>query len=330
MRIAVYAFDGVTMFHLAAPLMVFGEVTRLGLAPEWQTRLWAERGGGIRTAEGYVLGEVGGPDTAEWADIVVVPSWPMPPTPIGETLKTALIAAHGRGAVIVGLCLGAFPIADAGLLDGRAAVTHWAVMPLLAQRRPESRVDSSVLYIDHGDVLTSAGTAAAIDACLHLVRKHLGAAAATRVARSLVVAPHREGGQAQYIERPLARPATDDAIGKVLDWALARLGDRLTVDIMAQRARMSRRSFVRHFQRATGTTPARWILERRLDEARALLETTDWGVDAIASACGFGSPVTFRQNFVAAYGTTPTAYRRHFATEPDGSAGRSPVQPAVG
>ncbi|WP_280424228.1 GlxA family transcriptional regulator [Nocardia carnea] len=312
MRIAVYTFDEITMFHLAAPLMVFGEVTRLGLATDWETRLWSSDGGSIRTAEGYPLGEVAGPDIVDDADIVIVPSWSLPPAPTGPELREQLAAAHGRGATIAGLCLGAFPLADAGLLDGRTAVTHWSAMPLLAGRCSGVRVDSSVLYIDHGDVLTSAGTASALDACLHLVRKHLGAAAATRVARSLVVAPHREGGQAQYIERPLARPATGDALGDVLDWALGRLDQPLTVDILAEQARMSRRSFVRHFQRTTGTTPARWILERRLDEARVLLETTDWGIESLAAACGFGSAVTFRQNFTAAFGATPTAYRRQF------------------
>ncbi|WP_342661553.1 HTH-type transcriptional regulator CdhR (plasmid) [Rhodococcus ruber] len=317
MRIAVYTFDDITMFHLAAPLMVFGEVTRLGLAPGWQTRLWSDRAGSVRTAEGYPIGGVAGPETVEWADIVIVPSWPMPPPSIGKTLKDRLHHAHARGAVIAGLCLGAFAVADAGLLDGRAAVTHWEAMPLLAERCPDSEVDSSVLYIDHGDVLTSAGTASAIDACLHLVRKHLGSAAATRVARHLVVAPHREGGQAQYIERPLARPGTDSAIAEVLDWVLTRLGEPLTVDRLAEHARMSRRSFVRHFQQATGATPARWILERRLQEARVLLETTDWSVDAVASACGFGSSVTLRQNFTAAFSTTPTAYRRQFASPPE-------------
>ncbi|MEU1985753.1 helix-turn-helix domain-containing protein [Nocardia sp. NPDC019395] len=316
MRIAVYAFDNVTMFHLAAPLMVFGEVSRLGLASDWEARLWTEHGEPLRTAEGYTLGEVGGPEIAEQADIVVIPSWTVPPAPIGATLRETLCGAHERGAMIAGMCLGAFPIADAGLLDGRAAVTHWELMPLLAQRRPESKVDASVLYIDHGDVLTSAGTASAIDACLHLVRKHLGATAANRVARSLVVAPHREGGQAQYIERPLTRPASDDALGPVLDWALGRLDQPLGVDRLADKARMSRRNFVRRFRDATGTTPGRWILERRLDEARTLLETTDWHMDAIATACGFGSAVTLRQNFVAAYGTTPTGYRRRFAEQP--------------
>ncbi|MDO1482121.1 MULTISPECIES: GlxA family transcriptional regulator [Rhodococcus] len=316
MRIAVYTFDDITMFHLAAPLMVFGEVTRLDLAPGWQTRLWSDRPGSVRTAEGYPIGEVAGPETVEWADIVIVPSWPRPSTPIGAALKERLHQAHARGAIIAGLCLGAFAVADAGLLDGRAAVTHWEAMPLLAERCPGSEVDSSVLYIDHDDVLTSAGTASAIDACLYLVRKHLGSAAATRVARHLVVAPHREGGQAQYIERPLARVATDTVIAEVLEWALTRLDEPLPVDRLAEQANMSRRSFVRHFQQATGTTPARWILERRLQEARVLLETTDWSIDAVASSCGFASPVTFRQNFTAAFSTTPTAYRRQFASPP--------------
>jgi len=314
MRIAVYTFDGITMFHLAAPLMVFGEIGRLDLAPEWQTRLWSDHAGSIRTAEGYPIGEIAGPETADWADIVIVPAWPQPPTPVGSVLKDRLRRAHTRGAVVAGLCLGAFAVAEAGLLDGRAAVTHWEAMPLLAERYPSSGVDSSVLYIDHDDVLTSAGTASAIDACLHLVRKHLGSAAAIRIARQLVVAPHREGGQAQYIERPLARPATDPAIAEVLDWALARLDEPLTIARLAEHATMSRRSFVRHFQQATGTTPARWVLEQRLHEARVLLETTDWTIETIAAACGFTSPVTFRQNFGSAFATTPTVYRRHFAS----------------
>lgn len=223
MRIAVYAFDDITMFHLAAPLMVFGEVGRLGLAPDWQTRLWSDREGTIHTIEGYSIGKVaGGPDTVDWADIIVFPpSWPQSLVPVNDGLKNMITAAHARGAVIAGLCLGAFALADAGLLAGRSAVTHWEAMPLLAERSIGSEVDSSVLYIDHGDVLTSAGTASAIDACLHLVRTHLGSAIATRIARSLVVAPpHRDGGQAQYIDRPpLAQPASDTTMAEVQEWA---------------------------------------------------------------------------------------------------------------
>ncbi|MFD6517932.1 GlxA family transcriptional regulator [Rhodococcus sp. NPDC060176] len=314
MRIAVYAFDGITMFHLAAPLMVFGELDRLGLSTDWQTQLWSNRAGSVRTAEGYQIGEIAGPDTIDLADIVIVPSWPLSLAPISEELSFRITTAHARGAVIVGLCLGAFAIVDAGLLDGRSAVTHWEMIPQLVDRRVGIQVDPSVLYIDHGDVITSAGTAAAIDACLHVIRKHLGSAIATQVARGLVVAPHREGGQAQYIDRPLASHATDTTIGTVLDWALVRLDETLSVDRLARQARMSRRSFVRHFHRATGTTPARWVLERRLHEARILLETTGGSIDEIATACGFGSSVTFRQNFVSAFATSPTGYRRRFRT----------------
>ena len=313
MRIAVYAFDGITMFHLAAPLMVFGELGRLGLADDWETRLWSDRSGSIRTAEGYPIGELGGPELTDWADIVVVPSWPQPVVPSSQNFRRLLSGAHGRGATIVGLCLGAFPVAESGVLNGRAAVTHWEMLPELAQHLPAAPMQTSVLYIDHGDVLTSAGTASSIDACLHLVRRRLGSAVATRVARSLVVAPHRDGGQSQYIERPLPQAPTDTAIADVQHWALQHLDEDLTVDRLAEQASMSRRSFIRQFTDTTGSTQARWIAAQRLNEARVLLETTDWGMDDVASACGFASTVTFRQNFVTAFATTPTAYRRSFA-----------------
>lgn len=313
MKIALYAFDGITMFHLAAPLMVFGEVGRLQLASDWETQLWSDSGGSVRTMEGYSLGDVAGPSTVEWADIVIVPSWPDALPPIGDALKGQLRSAHHRGAEIAGLCLGSFAIADTGLLAGRAAVTHWTKMSDLRHRNAQTDVDESVLYIDHGDVMTSAGTASSIDSCLHIVRKHLGSAAATRVARSLVVAPHREGGQAQYIERPLPKAAEDTAIADVLQWTLERLHEPLPIERLADRARMSRRSFIRQFQLATGATPARWVLEQRLDEARTLLETSTRTIEDIAASCGFGSAVTLRQNFASAFGVNPTAYRKQFA-----------------
>lgn len=312
LRIAVYAFDGITMFHLSVPQLVFDEVARQGLG-DWQTVLFAERAGSIRTAEGYTLGEVRGLEAAEDADIVVVPSWFEDGRAAGPALRRTLTAAHGRGATVAGLCLGAVAVADTGLLARRTAVTHWQAVDMLAARHPDVDLDASVLYIDHGDVLTSAGTASAIDACLHLVRGRLGAAAANRVARSLVVAPHREGGQAQYIERPLPPHSADDPIAGVLEWALRHLADDLTVERLAGVAHLSRRTFIRAFQASTGVTPAAWVRQQRLDEARRLLESTDLSIDQVAAACGFGSTVTLRQAFAAAFDTTPSEYRRRFA-----------------
>ncbi|UJW31104.1 helix-turn-helix domain-containing protein [Saccharothrix sp. AJ9571] len=314
MKIAVHAFDGITTFHLAAPLLVFDEVSRQGLATDWSTTVWSADGRSIRTSEGLVVDGLGSPAVASAADLVVFPSWPTDLPPPREELVEVVRAAHGRGAGVVGLCLGAFPVASAGLLDGRSAATHWAAAARLAAGHPEVAVQSSALYVDHGDVLTSAGTASALDACLHIVRQRLGAAAATTVARHLVIAPHREGDQAQYIERPLAGHAgATDPIGTTLEWAAANLHLPLSVEDLAGHARMSTRNFVRRFRETTGTSPARWVTARRLDEARRLLEVTAWTVARIAETCGYDSVVTFRQNFVRAYATTPTSYRQRFA-----------------
>ena len=311
MRIAIHAFDGITMFHLAAPQLVFGEVAKLGLG-DWTTQLWTLSGTSITTAEGYTIAGLKGPETVEGADLLVVPSWLDSLEPPGQGLTDVINRAHRSGSAVIALCLGAFPLAAAGLLDGRSAVTHWTATEALSARHPAVSVDSSVLYIDHGDVLTSAGTASGLDACLHIVRKHLGVTSANRVARSLVVAPHREGGQAQYIERPVINADTDTPIAELLAWALTCLDQPLTVEDLAARATMSRRTFVRRFREATGTTPAHWVTDRRLDEARLLLETTAWGIDRIAQTCGFGSAVTLRQNFAARFGTSPAGYRRTF------------------
>ncbi|MEI5673123.1 MULTISPECIES: GlxA family transcriptional regulator [unclassified Nocardioides] len=312
LRVAVLAFEGITMFHLAAPLLVFGEVTRLGLDTGWTTSIWTADGRGVRTAEGVSITDVAGPEVVADADLLVLPSWPSDlPAPDDELLHLVR-DAHDRGTRVAGLCLGAFPVADSGILDGRSAVTHWAATDQLARRRPEVDVQAAALYVDHGDVLTSAGTASAIDACLHLLRSRIGSATAATVARHLVVAPHRDGDQAQYVARPLPEPGDVGRLGPTLDWALAHLDEPMTVDDLAARARMSRRHFTRRFAETTGTTPARWVLARRLDESRRLLETTGWSVDRIARSCGFGSAVTFRQNFAAAYATTPTSYRQRF------------------
>ncbi|WP_315584014.1 helix-turn-helix domain-containing protein [Actinomyces viscosus] len=342
MRIAVYAFDGITMFHLSIPQMVFETVSRLGLA-DWRTSLFtigpgpavpagdstssADRtdptppapspsSASLRTSEGYVLSGLGGPELAQEADVVVVPAWFADGRPAGRELCSLLEAAHTRGASVAGLCLGAIPLAEAGLIGGRRAVTHWRAFEPLARKHPEIALDESVLYVDHGDVLTSAGAASGLDACLHLVRMRLGAQAANEVARQLVIAPHREGGQAQYIERPVPQHADDDPIGRTTTWALAHLGEPLPVERLARRAQMSTRSFIRSFRRATGTAPAAWVRAQRVREAQRLLESTDLAIERVASVCGFGSAVTMRQAFTRTLGTTPSAYRRRFRTTP--------------
>ena len=313
MRIAIYAFDGMIMFHLAAPLLVFSESALRGLADDWRTTVWSDEGRSVTTAEGIPLGPLATSQAVESADILIIPSWP-DRLPAPDDDFTALIrAAHTRGTMIVGLCLGAYPVVASGVLHGRTAVTHWSAVGQFALDHPAVTVEESALYIDHGDVMTSAGTASALDACLHLVRERLGAAAAATVARRLVIAPHREGDQAQYIETPVPVLDDTDPIGRATAWALANLAEPLHVDDLAARARMSPRNFSRLFRRVTGTTPAHWLLARRLDRARTLLETSGLPVEQVARESGFASVVTFRQRFAAAYATTPTSYRRRFA-----------------
>lgn len=312
MKIAIHAFSGITMFHLSVPLLVFGEVKRLGLAPDWNTMVWTESGKPVTTAEGMLIDGVVGADDVKEADMVVIPSWPVDLPLVSDSLKQTLVSAQSSGSMLVGLCLGAFPLAGSGVLDGRRAVTHWARSREFGEQNPFVTVDPSALYIDHGDLITSAGTASALDACLHIVRTRLGSTAAAELARHLVLAPHRDGGQAQYVRRPIPPQDDQDPISQILQWAAANLREPLTVDDLAARACMSKRHFNRIFHAVTGSSPAKRIRALRLDHARSLLEATNLSVAKIAEECGFESPVTFRQRFVAEYATTPSSYRRRF------------------
>jgi transcriptional regulator GlxA family with amidase domain len=312
MRIAVHAFEGISTFQLSIPLLTFGEVSRQELAEGWSTVVWGDAGGTLSSSDGITLGGVAGPEAVESADVLLFPSWPIElPEPSPEMVEL-IRRSHARGVVIMGLCLGAFPVAASGVLDGRSASSHWAAAEWLAQRYPAVRVHDDAIYVDHGDVLTSAGTASGLDACIHVVRERLGAVAAAAIARHLVIAPHREGGQAQYVGRPIPTPVTGP-VGETVAWALANLEQRLSLEDLAERARMSPRNFSRRFREVMGISPAKWVLARRLDEACRLLEATGWSVERVALACGFASAVTFRQNFAARYSTTPTSYRRRFA-----------------
>ncbi|HTK60902.1 MAG TPA: helix-turn-helix domain-containing protein [Pseudonocardia sp.] len=249
------------------------------------------------------------------ADMVIVPTWPIDGRPVPPALVTHLRAAAARRTRIVGLCLGAYVLAEAGLLDGRTAVTHWRWAEDFAARFPAVTLDRAPLYIDHGDVVTSAGSAAALDCCLHLVRRDHGADAAATVARSLVTAPHRSGGQAQFARtRPLHR--IDGQLGELLDGAVADIRRVRGVADLVAHTRISRRSLERHFRDRLGTTPRAWLTDQRVQAARELLEETRLSMEQIAEQVGFGSSQALRREFQLALRTAPTAYRQAF--QPNG------------
>jgi transcriptional regulator GlxA family with amidase domain len=314
-NVAVLAFDGISPFHLSVPCLVFGE-HHGGLAmPQFKVMVCSSLANSVmtvRTSAGFSINTRHGLNTLAKADMVVIPSWHDDLRLPAPALLNAVRKAHARGARIVGLCLGAFVVAEAGLLDQRSGTTHWAMAQAFAQRYPQIDLDPNVLYVDHGDVITSAGTAAGIDCCLHVLRSQYGAEVAAHVARRLVVAPHRQGGQAQYIEQPVPLLASDDRLSKVLGWMLEHLAETQHLDQLAQRALMSRRSFTRHFQQLTGTTVGKWLLNQRLIQARRQLETSKRAIDDIAADTGFGNGLLLRRYFAREFQLSPSAYRRAF------------------
>ena len=316
--VAVYAFDGMSPFELGCVVEVFG-LPRPELGVPWyELKVCAESAAQpLRAVGGFTMSTEHGLDDFAAADTVIVTAVPDVRGEVPAPLISALQNAHERGARVVSICSGAFALAAAGLLDGRTATTHWRYADLLAERYPHVHVDPDVLYVDDGNILTSAGSAAGLDLCLHIVRKDHGPSVANSVARRLVLPPHREGGQAQFIEaavRPLPDADTTDAggVGRSLEWALAHLSSPIAVADLARAARMSQRSYLRHFARATGTSPLRWLVAQRIAAARPLLETTDAPVEEVGAAVGFADAATFRHHFSRTVGTSPSAYRRTF------------------
>jgi AraC family transcriptional activator FtrA len=316
-RVAVLAYDGMAPFELGVVVEVFGLAR-----PELEERTggWyaldvcaQQTGAPLEAVGGFSLHAHHGLDTLAGADTVIVPGQRVD-RPVSDALIAALRDAHAGGARIVSICSGAFALAAAGLLDDRAAATHWRYAATLQERHPRVRVDPDVLYVDEGDILTSAGSAAGIDLCLHLVRRDHGAEIANHVARRLVVAPHREGGQAQFIEQPMAagRGAGEDAIARTMDWALTQIARPLSLEQLAAHAHLSPRSFTRHFRQATGTSPARWLLDQRIRASLPLLEGSDLPVERIGDEVGIPSPASFRRHFARAMGVAPAGYRRGF------------------
>lgn len=310
--VAVAVTNGVPIFELAIPCEVFGYI-RPDLTDSWYDfRLCAPGGERPRTAAGFAPESEYGLDVLAEADTVVIPACRDVHDEQPAELVAAVRAAHDNGARIVSLCSGAFVLAAAGILDGRPATTHWMHAGLLARRHPKVRVDASVLYVDDGDILTSAGTAAGLDLCLHIVRNDYGAAVANALAKRLVMPAHRPGGQAQYID---AGNVVDDMdqLAPLLDWARRRLDQPLTIATLAEQANVTVRTLIRRFHTVTGTTPMTWLRNIRVDHARELLETTALPIDRIAEHSGFGSPANLRHHFTRTVGVPPSTYRKAFS-----------------
>ncbi|MEV0534206.1 helix-turn-helix domain-containing protein [Kitasatospora sp. NPDC050463] len=284
--------------------------------PRFDFALCTDRPGQVRTDTGLPLVVEHGLDRLAVADLVIALPWADFRTPPGPAVLDALTAAHERGALVAGHCVGAFALAAAGLLDGRRATTHWRFAALLADRYPDVAVEADALYIDEGRIATGAGAAAGFDLCLHLLRREYGAATANAIARDLVLPSHRDGGQAQYLATPVPEDCQDERLADVLAWARAHLDRPLPVAELARRSLMSRRSFARRFTAATGTTPHAWLLGLRLSSAEELLETTDLPVEEIARRVGFGSAAVLRAQFVRRRGVPPRSYRRSFSRTP--------------
>ncbi|WP_133912494.1 helix-turn-helix domain-containing protein [Streptomyces sp. NBC_00582] len=312
-NVAAVLLDGVHPFELGVVCEVFGLDRGDEGLPVYDFAVVSAEGPSLGThVGGLTVSTPYGLDRLEEADLIAVPAADSaldrdyPPA-----LLAALRRAVDRGTRVLSVCSGVFVLGAAGLLDGRRCAAHWRHAEVLARRFPRTLVEPDVLYVDEDPVITSAGTAAGIDACLHIVRKEQGPEVANGIARRMVVPPHRDGGQAQYIQRPLPRSSCD-TVGEVLAWMEAHLDQEVTVEQLAARAHMAPRTFARRFQQETGTTPYRWLLRQRVLLAQDLLEATDETVDAIAWRTGFGTAGALRHQFVRSLGTTPNAYRRTF------------------
>jgi len=306
-HVVVVALANVLALDLGIPLQVFGS-WRDG---PYRLTVCAERPGLVPVHGGPAVSVEYGLDTLASADTVIVPGQADPRAAPSAAVRDALAASAARGARMMSICTGAFVLAAAGLLDGRRATTHWWHAASLASQYPQVKVEPKVLYVDEGAVLTSAGVAAGLDLCLHLIRRDFGTRAANQRARMLVTAPHRTGGQAQYIDLPL-RPERSGGLTPLYEWALLNLYQPLTVDQLAQQAGTSRRTLIRRFNAETGQPPMRWLLKARLSHARELLESTDLTVESVARRCGLGTSANFRTLFKEHIGVPPSVYRHTF------------------
>ncbi|MGQ4712625.1 GlxA family transcriptional regulator [Streptomyces anulatus] len=313
-RVAALVHAPQSTFELACAAEVFG-IERRELPTRYSFDVCTENPGPVATRAGYDMLVTDSLDALDRAATVIVPGWLPTDEPPSHAVVRALRRAHERGARVVSICSGAFALAYAGLLDGRSATTHWALADEFAARFPAVRLDPDVLYVDHGDVATSAGAGAAVDLCLHLVRADQGAEYAAHVSRNMVMPPHREGGQLQYAAPP--HPSqVDGSLAPLVEWATGRLDEPMTVDDLAAHAGCSARTLARRFIEQLGTSPGRWLLAQRVIAARELLESSELPVDTVARRVGLSSATNLRRRFLDALGTTPGAYRRAFRADP--------------
>lgn len=310
---AIVVCEGVTAFELGVACDVFGSEWAATLSVPWyRAFVCGITPGPVATDGGFQILPGHGLERIRRArTVIVLPTVSVQQFP--AALLDVLRQAHARGSRIVSLCTGAFALAAAGLLDGRRATTHWTECDALARRHPRVTVDPGVLFVDEGDILTSAGSAASIDLCLHVVRQDYGTEIATQLARQLVVPPQRDGGQAQYIDAPMPELDSSSLFAGTVDWLQEHLDEPITVEDLAARSAMSPRTFARRFTGSTGTTPYQWLIHQRIQLAQRLLETSDLTIDSVAQKSGFSTAANLRKHFSRAVHTSPQAYRRTFA-----------------
>lgn len=310
--VAVVTFDQFSPFHCAVPCLIFGDMMMPG-QPLFELRLCA--GDAIPqpgSSQGFYIHPPHGLEALAEADIIIIPFWRDPAERPARPLLDALVAAYDRGAQVVGLCLGTYVLAYAGLLEGRRASTHWEYEQDFMHRFPGVRLDTNALYVDDERLITSAGTAAGLDCCLYLVRQHHGSQIANKLARRLVVPPHREGGQAQFIEQPVPASTRDARMNQLLDHLRGHLAQPHNLDNLAEHCLMSRRTFTRRFQQATGLSVGDWLLAERLRRSQELLESSSHSMERIAELVGLKTATSLRQHFRTRFGVSPSEWRRTF------------------
>jgi AraC family transcriptional regulator, transcriptional activator FtrA len=311
-RVVALVYDGLCSFEFSSAAEIFG-LPRPELGPDWyQFESCSASGGNVRGQYGINMTVRGGLKRLATAGTIIVPGWQGVDIPVPAEVIAALRKAHSRGVRLLSICSGAFVLAATGLLDGKRATTHWRYAAELQSRYPKIRVDADVLYVDEGQILTSAGSAAGLDLCLHLVRRDYGPRIANRVARRLVIPPHRDGGQAQFVERQVENHDRG-SLSVLMDSIRRRLAEPLRIAELAKLAAMSERTFMRRFRAVTGMSPANWITSQRVDRARELLESTSLSIEQIAARTGLGGATTLRHHFRLKVGTSPNGYRQRFS-----------------